>query len=160
CPARHKLLTHVSNFREVNRVKDVVRVFARVRRTMPAVLLMIGDGPERDDAERESRDLGVAGDVRFLGRIDAVAPLLQQSDLFLLPTQTESFGLAALDALACGVPVVGSRAGGLPELIRDGVEGILCDPRDPDALAGAIRRCLEDAGLRRRLAGNGASLWE
>jgi L-malate glycosyltransferase len=120
-----KLITHVSNFREVKRVKDVIRVFARIRRALPATLIMIGDGPERMDAENESRELGVDTDVRFLGRIDSVASLLQGSDLFILPSQTESFGLAALEAMACGSPVVASRAGGLPEVIDDGVNGIL-----------------------------------
>lgn len=124
-PAGHRLITHVSNFREVKRVKDVVRVFARIQRAMAATLIMIGDGPERVDAENEARDLGVAEHVRFLGRIDSVASLLQGSDLFVLPSQTESFGLAALEAMACGSPVVASRAGGLPEVIDDGVNGIL-----------------------------------
>jgi len=124
-PEGHKVITHVSNFREVKRVKDVVRVFARVRRAMPATLVMIGDGPERVDAENEARDLAVTDDVRFLGRLDSVASLLQASDLFILPSQTESFGLAALEAMACGSPVVASRAGGLPEVIDDGVNGIL-----------------------------------
>jgi L-malate glycosyltransferase len=124
-PEGHRLVTHVSNFREVKRVKDVVRVFARIQRAMPATLVMIGDGPERVDAENEARDLGVAGDVRFLGRLDSIASLLQASDLFLLPSQTESFGLAALEAMACGSPVVASRAGGLPEVVDDGVNGIL-----------------------------------
>jgi N-acetyl-alpha-D-glucosaminyl L-malate synthase BshA len=124
-PEGHKVVTHVSNFREVKRVKDVIRVFARIHRAMPATLLMIGDGPEREDAEKEARDLEVAPDVRFLGRIDSVASLLQASDLFLLPSQTESFGLAALEAMACGSPVVATRAGGLPEVIDDGSSGIL-----------------------------------
>ena len=124
-PEGHKVISHISNFREVKRVKDVVRVFARVRRAMPATLVMIGDGPERVDAENEARDLAVTDDVRFLGRLDSVASLLQASDLFILPSQTESFGLAALEAMACGSPVVASRAGGLPEVIDDGVNGIL-----------------------------------
>jgi L-malate glycosyltransferase len=124
-PEGTKVITHVSNFREVKRVKDVVRVFARIRRAMPAALVMVGDGPERVDAENEARELGVAQDVRFLGRLDSVASLLQASDLFLLPSQTESFGLAALEAMACGSPVVASRAGGLPEVVDDGVNGIL-----------------------------------
>jgi N-acetyl-alpha-D-glucosaminyl L-malate synthase BshA len=124
-PEGHKVISHVSNFREVKRVKDVIRVVARVRRAMPATLVMIGDGPERVDAENEARDLAVMEDVRFLGRLDSVASLLQASDLFILPSQTESFGLAALEAMACGAPVVATRAGGLPEVIDDGVNGIL-----------------------------------
>jgi L-malate glycosyltransferase len=124
-PDGHKLITHVSNFREVKRVKDVIRVFTRIQRAMPATLVMIGDGPERVDAENEARELGVAQDVKFLGRLDSVASLLQASDLFVLPSQTESFGLAALEAMACGSPVVASRAGGLPEVVDDGVNGIL-----------------------------------
>jgi len=143
-PPGHKLLTHISNFREVKRVKDVVRIFARLRRTIPATLLMIGDGPERTDAEKECRELGVDGDVRFLGRIDPVAPVLQQSDLFLLPSQSESFGLAALEAMACGVPVVGSRVGGLPELIQDGATGILEPPGSVEAMARRAAELLRD----------------
>ena len=151
-PEGHKLITHVSNFREVKRVKDVVRVFSRLRRAMPATLLMIGDGPERDDAEREARELAVAGDVRFLGRIDTVAPLLQQSDLFLLPTQSESFGLAALEAMACGVPVVGSRAGGLPEVVEDGVSGILEPAGSVEAMARRAAALLREPERHRAMA--------
>ncbi|MGH7561118.1 MAG: N-acetyl-alpha-D-glucosaminyl L-malate synthase BshA, partial [Gemmatimonadales bacterium] len=139
-PPDHKVITHISNFREVKRVKDVVRVFARIRRAMPATLLMIGDGPERDDAEREARQLAVDGDVRFLGRLDSAATLLQKSDLFVLPTQSESFGLAALEAMACGVPVVGTRAGGLPEVVEDGESGILEPPGSVEAMG---RRAVE-----------------
>ena len=151
-PAGHKLVAHVSNFREVKRVKDVVRVFARIRRAMPATLLMIGDGPERDDAEREARELAVAQDVRFLGKIDTVAPLLQQSDLFVLPTQAESFGLAALEAMACGVPVVGSRAGGLPEVVEDGKSGILEPPGSVEAMGRRSIELLRDPERHRAMA--------
>lgn len=124
-PEGHKVIMHTSNFREVKRVRDVIRVFARIRQAMPATMLMVGDGPEREDAEREARALEVSDDVRFLGRLDSVASLLQASDLFVLPSQTESFGLAALEAMACGVPVVASRAGGIPEVVEDGVTGLL-----------------------------------
>jgi N-acetyl-alpha-D-glucosaminyl L-malate synthase BshA len=150
-PPGHKLLIHISNFREVKRVKDVIRIFARLRRTIPATLLMVGDGPDRADAERESRELAVDGDIRFLGRIDTVAPLLQQSDLFLLPSQSESFGLAALEAMACGVPVVGSRVGGLPELIQDGVSGILEPPGSVEAMARRAAELLRDPARHRSM---------
>ena len=133
-PAGHKLVTHISNFREVKRVKDVVRVFARVRKAMPATLLMVGDGPEREDAEAEARTLEIAGDVRFLGRLDTVAEILQATDLFILPSQSESFGLAALEAMACGAAVIATRAGGLPEVIEDGVSGILEPPGSVEAM--------------------------
>jgi N-acetyl-alpha-D-glucosaminyl L-malate synthase BshA len=151
CPAGHKLITHVSNFREVKRVRDVVRIFARIRRALPATLLMVGDGPDRDDAEREARELGLT-DVRFLGRIDTVAPLLQQSDLFLLPTQSESFGLAALEALACGVPVVGSRAGGLPEVVDDDLTGILEPAGSVEAMGRRAVDLLRDADRHRAMS--------
>jgi N-acetyl-alpha-D-glucosaminyl L-malate synthase BshA len=143
-PADHKMLVHISNFREVKRVKDVVRIFARVRRAMPATLVMVGDGPDRHDAEHEARELGVAGDVRFLGRLDTVAPLLAAADLFLLPSQTESFGLAALEAMACGTPVLASRTGGIPEVLTDGVEGILEPPGSVEAMARRAVALLKD----------------
>jgi N-acetyl-alpha-D-glucosaminyl L-malate synthase BshA len=144
-PEGHKVITHVSNFREVKRVKDVVRIFARIRRAMPAVLVMVGDGPERRDAEREAEQLGAADSVRFLGRLDRVATILQASDLFLLPSQSESFGLAALEAMACGVPAIASRAGGLPEVIDDGVCGILEPPGSVEAMGRRAVELLQDA---------------
>ncbi len=139
-PAGHRVIVHVSNFREVKRVRDVVRVFARIRRAMPATLVMIGDGPDRADAEREAIDAKVDDDVQFLGRLGDVGRLLGVSDLFLLPSQTESFGLAALEALASGLPVVGSRTGGIPEVVEDGVSGILEPPGSVEAMA---RRAIE-----------------
>lgn len=150
-PADHKMLVHISNFREVKRVKDVVRIFARVRRAMPATLVMVGDGPDRHDAEHEARELGVAADVRFLGRLDTVAPLLAMADLFLLPSQSESFGLAALEAMACGAPVLASRTGGLPEVLTDGVEGILEPPGSVEAMARRAVALLKDAGAHARM---------
>ncbi len=151
-PAGHKVVIHISNFREVKRVQDVVRIFARVRRAMPATLLMVGDGPDREAAEQEARRLEVAEHVRFLGRLDNVASLLQASDLFLLPSQTESFGLAALEAMACGVPVVASRSGGLPEVIDDGVTGILEPPGSVEAMGRRAVDLLRDPVRHRALA--------
>ena len=143
-PTGHKVLSHISNFREVKRVKDVVRIFARVRRAMPSTLVMVGDGPERLDAEREARELGISDDVRFLGRLDTVAPILAATDLFLLPSQSESFGLAALEAMACGAPVLASRVGGLPEVVTDGVNGILEPPGSVEAMARRAIELLKD----------------
>jgi N-acetyl-alpha-D-glucosaminyl L-malate synthase BshA len=132
-----RVLMHISNFRPVKRVRDVVRVFARVHESVPSVLIMVGDGPDRHDAEQEARDLGVDKDVRFLGKIDSVAPLLAAADLFLLPTNSESFGLSALEALASGTPVIGTNAGGLPEVVKNGETGILCSVGDVDGMSGA-----------------------
>jgi L-malate glycosyltransferase len=139
-----RVLIHVSNFRPVKRVRDVVRIFAAVRRELPCVLVMVGDGPDRTAAEHEARALGVHDATFFLGKLDAVAPLLAGADLFLLPSQSESFGLSALEALACGVPVVASRAGGLPEVIEDGVTGALCEVGNVGAMATAAIDILHD----------------
>ena len=139
------VLMHVSNFRAVKRVRDVIRVFAEVNRVVPSVLVMIGDGPERPGAEDEARLLGVERSVSFLGKLDQIAPLLAAADLFLLPSQTESFGLSALEALASGVPVIGTNAGGLPEVIRDGETGVLCGVGDIAGMAAAALTILQDA---------------
>lgn len=141
------ILMHVSNFRPVKRVRDIVRIFARVQRELPSILVMVGDGPERVQAEEEAAQLGVQQSVYFLGKIDAVAPLLANADLFLLPSESESFGLSALEALACGVPVVASRAGGLPEVVRDGVTGSLREVGDVEGMAEAATRILRDRAL-------------
>jgi N-acetyl-alpha-D-glucosaminyl L-malate synthase BshA len=128
----------------VKRVRDVVRVFARVRQELPSVLVMVGDGPDRVDAEDEARHHGLEHEVAFLGKIEAVAPLLAGSDLFLLPSENESFGLSALEALASGVPVVASRAGGIPEVVEDGVTGALAPVGDVEAMAAASLDILRD----------------
>ena len=144
-PRGRKVIMHVSNFRAVKRVRDVVRVFARITAEVPSVLFMVGDGPERVDAEQEARSHGVERSVHFLGKLEAVAPLLAGADLFLLPSQSESFGLSALEALASGVPVVASDAGGLAEVVRDGVTGALCPVGDVEAMATASVSILRDA---------------
>ena len=141
-----KILMHISNFRPVKRVLDVVRVFARVHREMPSVLVMVGDGPDRLSAEEEARALGVEQDVLFLGRIDAVAPLLASADLFLLPSDRESFGLSALEALACGVPALAYNVGGIREVIRNGETGALLAVGDLEAMAASALELLGDAG--------------
>ncbi len=139
-----RVLMHVSNFRPVKRVKDVVQIFARVAAQMPAVLVMVGDGPDRVHAEAEARELGLHEKVFFLGKIDAVAPLLAGADLFLLPSASESFGLSALEALACGVPVIATNVGGLPEVVRDNETGVLCPVGDIEAMSEAAVAILRD----------------
>ena len=146
------VLMHVSNFRSVKNVRDVVRIFARVRESLPSALVMVGDGPDRVQAEHEARALGVDRDVLFLGKIDAVAPLLAGADLFLLPSRSESFGLSALEALASGVPVVASNAGGLPEVIRDGETGVMCPVGDVDGMARSALEILRDPGRWRAMS--------
>ncbi|WP_102125389.1 N-acetyl-alpha-D-glucosaminyl L-malate synthase BshA [Deinococcus planocerae] len=149
------LIVHVSNFRPVKRVEDVVRVFARVSGELPARLLMIGDGPERPRAFELAGQLGVSGRTHFLGSFPDVQSVLGISDLFLLPSSNESFGLAALEAMSCEVPVVAARAGGVPEVVQDGVTGFLAPLGDVDAMADAALRVLRDAGLARALGAAG-----
>ena len=139
-----RVLMHVSNFRPVKRVRDIVRIYARVQEAVPSVLVMVGDGPDRVEAEAEAQMLGVERTVHFLGKIDVVAPLLAGADLFLLPSQSESFGLSALEALASGTPVVGSKAGGLVEVVKEGVTGALREVGDVDAMASASVEILSD----------------
>ena len=134
-PNNEKILIHVSNFRAVKRPADVVEIFMLVREKIPAVLLMIGDGPERSNAEWMIRNSGYDRDVHFLGKQDNIEELIGISDLFLLPSETESFGLVALEAMACEVPVVASRVGGLPEVVTDGLDGFLVEPKNIKKMA-------------------------
>jgi N-acetyl-alpha-D-glucosaminyl L-malate synthase BshA len=128
----------------VKRVRDVVKIFHRVLQELPAVLVMIGDGPDRVDAEAEARELGITDKVFFLGKIEAVAPLLAGADLFLLPSSSESFGLSALEALATGVPVIGSDVGGLPEVIIEGETGCLRPVGDVEGMGRSAVAILKD----------------
>jgi len=134
-PKHEKVLVHVSNFRAVKRVQDVVKIFNIVRRKMPAKLLLIGDGPERSNCEQLARDLNIIEDVKFLGKQLELVPLLSASDLFLIPSQSESFGLSALEAMACELPVIASSVGGLPELVVHGETGFIAEIGDIDRMA-------------------------
>ncbi|HRI29210.1 MAG TPA: glycosyltransferase, partial [Chitinophagales bacterium] len=118
-------LMHTSNFRKVKRIEDVVQIFYHVQQKLSAKLLLVGDGPERMKAEQMCRDLNIAHEVRFLGKQDAVGELLAVTDLFLMPSESESFGLAALEAMACEVPVISSDTGGIPEININGVTGFM-----------------------------------
>ncbi|HEU0302496.1 MAG TPA: N-acetyl-alpha-D-glucosaminyl L-malate synthase BshA [Longimicrobium sp.] len=138
------LVMHVSNFRPVKRIADVVRIFARIHERVPSKLIFVGDGPERPVATAEAEALGITSRVIFLGKQDSVAELLTCADLLLLPSQNESFGLVALEAMASGVPVVATRAGGLPEVIEDGVTGHLSAVGDVEAMADAAVSILTD----------------
>jgi len=125
CPNNEVLVVHASNFREVKRVPDVIKIFCNIRKEIPAKLLLIGDGPARTHAEGLCREFGVCDDIRFLGKLEAVEEVLSVADLFLMPSEKESFGLAALEAMACEVPVISSNTGGLPELNVHGVTGFM-----------------------------------
>ena len=150
-----KLIVHVSNFRPVKRAEAVVEIFRRIREQMNARLLLIGDGPDLPLARRVSRECGIGQDVEALGEQEQVVPLLSVADLFLLPSAKESFGVASLEAMACGVPVVASRVGGLPEVIEHGVSGFLHPENDLQAMADSGIRLLTDPALHARIVAGG-----
>ncbi|WP_141589917.1 N-acetyl-alpha-D-glucosaminyl L-malate synthase BshA [Myxococcus sp. AB056] len=139
------VLIHVSNFRPVKRITDVVAIFTEVHRHRPCRLVMVGDGPERSPAERMLREMGLEGRVAFLGKQDRFEELVAASDVFLLPSEQESFGLAALEALSCGIPVVASDLGGIPELVTHGETGFLAPLGDVPAMARHVLTLVEDA---------------
>jgi L-malate glycosyltransferase len=143
-PMGEKILIHASNFRKVKRIDDVVRVFAAVRKEMPAKLLMVGDGPERPAAEELARELGIEEDVRFLGKQEQMEDILAVSDLFLLPSEYESFGLAALEAMAAKAVVISTNAGGLAEINIQGVTGFMANVGDVNAMATFAINILKD----------------
>jgi N-acetyl-alpha-D-glucosaminyl L-malate synthase BshA len=149
-----KLLAHLSNFRPVKRVLDVVEVFARVAKALPARLMMIGDGPDRSAAEHLAVSLGVHDRIHFLGKQDNVNELLPLADLMIMPSEMESFGLAALEAMACSVPSIATRVGGVPELIDDGDNGLLFPIGDVEAMAAASVALLGDDARLLSMAAN------
>lgn len=146
CPNDEKLVVHTSNFRKVKRVDDVLKVFCEVRKVVPSKLLLIGDGPERQRMEDIAREI-CTEDIRFLGKLEAVEEVLSVSDLFLMTSEKESFGLAALEAMACEVPVISTNAGGLPELNNEGKSGYVCNVGDVDAMVEKAIHILDEKNL-------------
>lgn len=153
CPENEKIVTHVSNFREVKRVTDVVAAFSKMLENgVKAKLLMVGDGPERPKAENKCRELGMCDHVRFLGKQDQVEEVLSISDLFMIPSGSETFGLAALEAMSCSVPVISSNIGGLPEVNVHGETGYLCELGDIECMASHATEILTDENLQDRMS--------
>lgn len=153
CPEGEKVITHVSNFREVKRVTDVVEAFAQVLKNgVPAKLLMVGDGPDRSKAEQKCRDLEVCEHVRFLGKQEQVEEVLSIADLFMIPSGSETFGLAALEAMSCSVPVISSNVGGLPEVNIDGETGFVCELADVECMGRSATKILKDEKLHKKMS--------
>jgi N-acetyl-alpha-D-glucosaminyl L-malate synthase BshA len=147
CPNNEVLVVHTSNFRKVKRISDVIAIFNNIQKVIPAKLLMIGDGPERVAAEQQCRDLGICDDVRFLGKLEAVEEVLSVADLFLMPSEKESFGLAALEAMACEVPVISTNTGGIPELNIHGETGFLSNIGDVEDMTRNALLILDKTNL-------------
>jgi L-malate glycosyltransferase len=147
CPNNEKLIVHTSNFRKVKRVEDVLMVFYNLRKKIPVKLLLVGDGPERIRIESLCRELGTCDDIRFLGKLDQIEEVLSVSDLFIMPSEKESFGLAALEAMACEVPVISSNAGGLPELNINGQSGFMSNVGDIEDMTKNALTILDDRNL-------------
>jgi L-malate glycosyltransferase len=150
-PKGESILIHVSNFRAVKRPVEVVHIFARVQEKLPAVILMVGDGPERSNAEWAARQAGIERNVHFLGKQDNIEEWIGISDLLLLPSENESFGLVALEAMASEVPVVASRVGGLPEVVADGIAGYLVDPQNINKMVECSLAVLTDPSVRKEM---------
>ena len=157
-PDGEKIIMHISNFRPMKRAPDVVSIFAQLKQEVPARLVLIGDGPDRPRALMRAEELGVRDDVLFLGTHTSVHELLSCADLFLLPSASESFGLVALEAMACGAPVVASNVGGLPEVIDDGVTGYLHEIGDIDGMAASAVHVLKDEERWRAVSEAGRAL--
>ena len=142
--ANEKIITHISNFRKVKRIPDVIEIFYKIQQQIPSKLMMVGDGPEKEIAENLCNELGISDKVIFFGNSNEIDKILSYTDLFLLPSETESFGLAALEAMAWGVPVISSNSGGLPEVNFEGVSGYLSDVGNTDEMAQNAIKILKD----------------
>jgi len=149
-----KIITHISNFRKVKRIPDVIKIFYEIQKVIPAKLMMVGDGPEREPAEQLCEQLGITDKVIFFGNSNEIDKILTYSDLFLLPSETESFGLAALEAMACGVPVISSNSGGLPEVNKDGYSGYMGNVGDVKDMAEKAISILSDNNKLREFKSN------
>ncbi len=149
-PNGEKIMVHVSNFRKVKRVQDVIRIYEEVQKTIPSKLMLIGDGPEREHMQELCRELGLCEEIRFLGKQDAVEELLAVADIFLLTSEKESFGLAALEAMACEVPVISTNVGGLPEVNIEGKTGYLCEVGDIKTMASRTISILSDEATHQK----------
>lgn len=137
-PNNEKILIHTSNFRPLKRVQDVIRIFSEVKKKVESKLILVGDGPDRGDCERLSRELGIFEEIKFMGKQDSLVELLSVADIFIIPSQSESFGLSALEAMACGVPVISSSVGGLPELNHHGETGYIAEIGDVERMSKYI----------------------
>ena len=147
CPDDEKLLVHISNFRRVKRIDDIIHAFGKIREVIPSKLLLIGDGPERTKMEKLCRDLQLCDHIRFIGKLDVVEEVLSVADLFFMPSEKESFGLAALEAMACEVPVISSNTGGLPELMIQGETGFMSPVGDIEDMVKNAVYILDDVNL-------------
>jgi N-acetyl-alpha-D-glucosaminyl L-malate synthase BshA len=149
-----RIITHISNFRKVKRIPDIIKIFYNIQKEMPAKLMMVGDGPEKENAEILCQELGILDKVIFFGNSNEIDKILLLTDLFLLPSETESFGLAALEAMACGVPVISSNSGGLPEVNFDGISGYLSDVGNIEEMASNAIKILKDDKVLREFKNN------
>jgi N-acetyl-alpha-D-glucosaminyl L-malate synthase BshA len=153
-----RIITHISNFRKVKRIPDVIKIFYNIQKEIPAKLMMVGDGPEKEKAEYLCQELGILDKVIFFGNSNEIDKILCLTDLFLLPSETESFGLAALEAMACKVPVISSNSGGLPEVNFDGISGYLSNVGNTDEMAQNALKILKDDSVLKQFKENALSV--
>jgi N-acetyl-alpha-D-glucosaminyl L-malate synthase BshA len=153
-----RIITHISNFRKVKRIPDIIKIFYNIQKEIPAKLMMVGDGPEKEKAESLCKDLGIQDKVIFFGNSNEIDKILSYTDLFLLPSETESFGLAALEAMAWSVPVISSKSGGLPEVNFDGISGYLSDVGKTEEMAQNALKILKDDATLNKFKENALSV--